>query len=106
MKEPSKEEHIDIDALRREISEADAADVVANHCYGLFELAAIHLSQAPPRLSQATLAIDALGAIVERCEGRLGQAEAELKEALNQLRLAFVQVSVLGDPPSDGEAAH
>lgn len=101
MREPPSEEPIDIDALRREISEADAADVVANHCYGLFELAAIHLSQAPPRLSQATLAIDALGAIVERCEGRLGRSETELREALSQLRLAFVQVSVLGDEPDE-----
>ena len=33
---------------------------MANHCYGLFELAAVYLSQQPPLLAQARLAIDAL----------------------------------------------
>ena len=49
--------------------------VVANHAYGLFELAAIHLSQQPPDLDQARLAVDALAAVVGGLAGRLGEAE-------------------------------
>jgi hypothetical protein len=76
------------------------AVVVANHAYGLFELAAIHLSEQPPRLDDAALAVDALGAVVEGLEGRLGEAEPSLRDALSQIRLAFVQIkgaAVAGD---------
>jgi hypothetical protein len=59
---------------------------------GLFELAAIHLSAEPTHLSEAALAIDALGTLVEGLEGRLGEAEPTLRDALSQIRLAFVQV--------------
>jgi hypothetical protein len=85
----------ELEELRRTLAETDPGEVIANHCFGLFELAAIHLSQSPPQLPQTTLAIDALSAILERCQGRLGLHEAELKDALHQLQLAFVQVSVL-----------
>ena len=61
---------VDVEAaLRAEINEArqrlasvPAAQVVANHAMGLFELAAIHLSQTPPKLSEATLATTTDGA--------------------------------------------
>ena len=66
---------------------------MANHAYGLFELAAIHLSQQPPQLDQARLAVDALAALVEGLAGRLGEAEPSLHDALAQIRLAFVQIS-------------
>jgi hypothetical protein len=38
------------------------------------------------------LAIDALAALVEGLEGRLGEAEPTLREAIDQLRMAFVKV--------------
>ncbi|MGC8465797.1 MAG: hypothetical protein ACP5O0_07680 [Acidimicrobiales bacterium] len=85
----------ELEELRRTLAQTEPSEIIANHCFGLFELAAIHLSQTPPQLAQATLAIDALSAIVERCQGRLGLHENELKDALHQLQLAFVQVSVL-----------
>ena len=66
--------------------------VIANHCYGLFELAAVYLSQAPPLLPQARLAIDALACLVDGLEGRLGEAEEPLTDGLSQLRLAYVQI--------------
>ncbi len=72
--------------------EADAASIVANHAMGLYELAALHLSQHDPDLGQASMAIDALGAIVDSLTGRLGEAEPTLRDALGQLRLGFVQV--------------
>ena len=65
---------------------------MANHCYGLFELAAVYLSQQPAMLDQARVAIDALGSLVTGLEGRLGEAEVPLKDGLSQLRLAYVQI--------------
>jgi len=92
-------------AIRDQLAKTPAAAVVANHCYGLFELAALHLSLQPPQLPEAQLAIDALAAVVEGLSGRLGEHESNLKEGLAQLRLAFVQIRAanLGtaDPPPD-----
>ena len=79
--------------IRRQLAEVPASQVVANHVMGLFELAAIHLSASPPILSEAALAIDAMGAIVEGVGAdRLGEAGPTLEDALAQIRMAFVQV--------------
>jgi hypothetical protein len=79
-------------AMRAELANSPVEVVVANHCYGLFELAAVYLSQQPAMLSQARLAIDALGCLLDGLEGRLGDAEQQLKDGLSQLRLAYVQI--------------
>ncbi len=79
-------------AMRAELVNSPVEVVVANHCYGLFELAAVYLSQQPPLLSQARLAIDALGCLVTGLEGRLGETEEQLRDGLSQLRLAYVQI--------------
>jgi hypothetical protein len=81
-----------MEELRLQLAETPAELVVANHCYGLFELAALHLSVQPPQLAQAQLAIDALGALVEGLAGRLGEPEQQLQDGLSQLRMAFVQI--------------
>jgi hypothetical protein len=78
--------------VRAQLAQVPAAQVVANHAMGCWELAAIHLSQQPPGFDEAQIAIDAFGALVEVLDGRLGPDEATLKDALAQLRLAFVQV--------------
>jgi hypothetical protein len=78
--------------MRQQLANSPAEVVVANHCYGLFELAAVYLSQSPPMLFQARLAIDGLGYLVDGLKGRLGESEPSLAEALSQLRLAFVQL--------------
>ena len=49
-----------VEALRQRLAEAPAETVLANHCYGLFELGAVYLSADPPLLGEARLAIDAL----------------------------------------------
>jgi hypothetical protein len=85
-----------------QLASTPAATVIANHCLGLFELAALHLSLTPPQLDQAALAIDALGAIVEHLEGRLEDDEPTLRDALAQLRLAFVQVRTVAPEGADG----
>jgi hypothetical protein len=88
----SAEAQAQVDAMRAQLANSPAEVVVANHCYGLFELAAIYLSQTPPMLFQARLAIDGLGYLLDGLKGRLGEAEPALNEALSQLRLAFVQL--------------
>ena len=88
--------------MRAELAAAPVEVVVANHCYGLFELAAVYLSQQPPLLDQARLAIDALGCLVDGLEGRLGEGERSLKEGLTNLRLAYVQIDGAQRAGADG----
>lgn len=88
--------------VREQLSQVPAAQVVANHAMGCWELAAIHLSAQPPKFEEAQVAIDAFGAIVAVLEGRLGPDEATLNDALAQLRLAFVQMKA---SYAEGEAA-
>ena len=96
----------ELDELRRQLAAAPAEVVVANHCYGVFELAAVYLSQTPPRLDGGRLAIDALGYLVEGMGDRLGEAAGALKEALAQIRLAYVQLDAAGHAaPGAGPAA-
>ena len=90
--------------VAKHLAAAPAEDVVANHCYGLFELAALHLSQQPPQLDKARLAIDSLGLLVDGLGDRLGQHAGALAEGLSQLRLAFVRIAAAG-PTTDGQAA-
>jgi hypothetical protein len=83
----------ELQAAREQLAQTPASLVVANHAIGLFQLAAIHLDRQPPNLEDARLAIDALSAIVDGLEGRLGEEEEALREARGQLQMAFVQVS-------------
>jgi len=94
-----------VDAMRAQLADTPAEVVVANHCYGLFELAAIYLSHSPPMLFQARLAIDGLGSLLEGLRGRLGEAEPSLHESLSQLRLAFVRLEGT-EGPEAGDSAN
>ena len=84
-------------AVRDQLASTPAALVVANHLMGLYELAAIHLSQQPANMDEASVAIDALGAVIEALPDRLGEAETTLRDALHQIRLAYVQVGQQAD---------
>jgi hypothetical protein len=100
--EPSPEEaEAAVNAMRAQLANTPADVVVANHCYGLFELAAIYLSQTPPMLFQARLPIDALGYLLDGLKGRLGEAEAALHDSLAQLRLVYVRLE--GSERTDAE---
>ena len=90
--------------MRAQLANTPAEVVVANHCYGLFELAAVYLSQTPPMLFQARLAIDGLGCLLDGLKGRLGEAEPSLLEALSQLRLAFVQLEGVERAAAESDA--
>lgn len=78
--------------VRRQLLEAPAAVVVTNHAMGIYELAAIHLTADTPKLAEASVAIDALAALLDGLPGRLGESEAMLREALAQLRAAYLEV--------------
>ncbi len=93
--EASEEE---LRALARELAETPVEDIIANHAYGLFELAALHLSQMPVNLVAARLAIDAMGALVDGLGDRLGGHAATLADGLTQLRLAYVRISEAATP--------
>ena len=85
---------------RAELASVQVADIVANHAVGLWQLALLHLLpdpedvdlEAEPRLPEAALAIDAFAALVEGLGQRMGQHHEALRDALAQLRLAYVQV--------------
>lgn len=81
-----------LDDVRRRLGEVPAEVVIVNHVMGLYELAAIHLSAAPPDLAGAALAIDAVACLVEGLDARLGEEASTLRDALANIRLAFVQI--------------
>ncbi len=89
--------------VREQLSSVPAAVVVANHAMGLYELAAIHLGAQPPKLEEASVAIDAFAALLGAVAGRLGPDEPALQDALSQLRLAFVQVKASVEAGTGGE---
>jgi hypothetical protein len=111
--ETADEEALDaeaqVEALRERLAQTPAETVIANHCYGLFELGAIYLSANPPLLPEARLAIDAFGFLVEGLAERLGEAGSPLRDALAQIRLGYVQVEAAqrsaqaaAEPPDGG----
>ena len=100
--------------LRDQLLATPVATIVANHVIGMWELAALHLGLSggpddpappPPNLDEARLALDAVAAVVEGLGERLAEHAPVLRDALAQLRLAYVQVMqvVAGDQP-DGDA--
>ncbi|HEX4982404.1 MAG TPA: hypothetical protein VFV63_11920 [Ilumatobacteraceae bacterium] len=88
-----------VDAAQQALREAQARlaalpveVVVTNHVMGLYELAAIHLAADPPDLRGSALAIDAVACLVEGLGERLGDDAPTMRDALANIRLAFVQV--------------
>lgn len=96
--------------VQRQILSAPAAQFVTNHVVGLYELAAIHLGQPQPDLEEARLAIDAMSAVLDSTEDRLGEDGQALRDALTQLQMVFVQVAAevratTADEPETEEAS-
>jgi hypothetical protein len=97
----SQEDYEELLRARAELAAIPVADIIANHAIGLQQLAVIHLIPDPgpdgsptePRLAEAGLAIDALGALVDALGDRLAPHHEALREAVTQLRLAFVELS-------------
>lgn len=80
------------------IAAAQAEVVVTNHVMGLFQLGAIHLGNTPPDLRSASLAIDAMGLLVEGLGERLGDETETMRDALANIRMAFVSLSSQASP--------
>jgi hypothetical protein len=81
--------------VRAELAATPVADIVANHAVGLWQLAVLHLTPEEgeiANLAEAALAIDAMAAIVDALGDRLGESAEALRDALAQLRVAYVQV--------------
>jgi hypothetical protein len=110
---PSPDEIAMAEELRRvraELAATPVADIIANHAVGLWQLAVLHLTPEEgeePRLDEASLAIDAMAGLVESLGDRFGPHAEPLRDALAQLRLAFVQVRGRGqgDPPPSTDPA-
>jgi hypothetical protein len=99
--EMTQEQYEELLRARAELASIPVADIIANHAIGLQQLAVLHLLPDPdlegtprePRLAEAGLAIDALGALVDTLGDRLAPHHDALREAVSQLRLAFVELS-------------
>lgn len=77
--------------VRAEIVAAPAEQIVANHLIGLYELASAHLSQPEPNFAAASLAIDSIAAVLTAAEGRLGESEEQLRQALVVVQTFYVR---------------
>lgn len=78
-------------AMQEQLLRTPAAVVVANHGIAMLELAALHLGQEPAHLADASVAIDALAGLLDAVGSRMGEHEAPLRQALHQLRMAFIE---------------
>ncbi|MCU1426973.1 MAG: hypothetical protein JWL83_973 [Actinomycetia bacterium] len=78
-------------------------DVVANHAFGLWQLALVYLGvatppddeglQPEPDLAAAGLVIDAVAALLDGIGPRLGPHEEPLRDALQQTQMIYVQIA-------------
>ena len=99
-REPTPEELEAALAEARAVLATPVLEHIGGHAMAFFELAALHLEREAatggdekPDLAEASLAIDAMAALVEGLGERLGPYRGGLEDALNQLRRAFVQLS-------------
>jgi hypothetical protein len=77
---------------RARLADVPPEVVVVNHVMGLYELGAIHLSSPTPDLPAASLAIDAMALLVDGLGDRLGDDAETMRDALANIRMAFVGV--------------
>ncbi|HZQ77117.1 MAG TPA: hypothetical protein VFE55_07290 [Acidimicrobiia bacterium] len=99
-REPTAEEIQAALAAARATLHTPVIEHIGGHAMALFELAALHLEreaatggEEKPDLAEASLAIDAMAALVEGLGERLEPYRHQLENAVNQLRMAFVQLS-------------
>jgi hypothetical protein len=99
-REPTEEEVQAALAEARRVLATPVIEHIGGHAMAMFELAALHLEreaatggQEKPDLAEAALAIDAMAALVEGLGDKLEPYRAQLEQAVNQLRMAYVQLS-------------
>jgi hypothetical protein len=99
-RQPTPEEVQAALAEARRVLQTPVIEHIGGHAMALFELAALHLEreaatggEEKPDLAEAALAIDAMAALVEGLGDKLQPYRGQLESALNQLRMAFVELS-------------
>jgi hypothetical protein len=99
-REPTEQEVQAALAEARRVLHTPVIEHIGGHAMAMFELAALHLEreaatggEEKPDLAESALAIDAMAALVEGLGEKLEPYRAQLEGALNQLRMAFVQLS-------------
>lgn len=99
-REPTPEELEAALAEARALLNTPVLEHIGGHVMAFFELAALHLEreaatggQEQPDMAETALAIDAMAALVEGLGEKLGPFQGQLENALNQLRMAFVERS-------------
>jgi hypothetical protein len=101
--EPTEEQRAAAEAelarIQEELAATPVAEIIANHAIGLWQLAVLHLTREDRDPEAAGLAIDGLAALVDGLGARLGPNEGPLRDALAQVRLAYVQVTGGNDTP-------
>jgi hypothetical protein len=111
--EPSPEEIEAIREIQARLSATPVEDVIANHAIGILQLAFVHLGVTAlpddagrrplPNLAAAGLAIDAVAFLVDGLGSRLGEYEADLRDALVQAQRLFVDIAdALGEGANEG----
>jgi hypothetical protein len=88
---------------RARLASVPAEVVVTNHVMGLYELGAIHLSSESPDLASASLAIDSMAMLVDGLGDRLGDDAQAMRDALANIRMAFVSVTSQTARPPAGD---
>jgi hypothetical protein len=89
--------------LHARLASTPVEDVIANHAFGLWQLALVYLGlatppdeqgrQPAPNLAAAGLVIDAVAALLDGVGGRLGPHEQTLRDALTQTQMAYVEIA-------------
>jgi len=113
---PSAEEIAALRDLHARLSSTPVEDVVANHVFGLWQLALVYLGvatppdeqgrQPMPNLPSAGLVIDAVAALLDGVGPRLGEHEQSLRDALTQTQMIYVQLAeALAQQPGGGGQA-
>ena len=100
---PSEDEIAALRELHARLAATPVPDVIVNHAIGIWQLALVHLgvvtppdeqgNRPAPDLAGAGLAIDALAALVDGLQERLGEGEQMLRDALQQAQMLFVEVA-------------
>lgn len=104
---PPSEAVADAEAFAQ-LAAMPAETLVAETAVSLANLAAMRLGRGPdgtasPDLAGARLLIDALAGVLESTTGRIGPVEPQLRQALAQLRLSYVNAS--GGSPAEPAAS-
>jgi hypothetical protein len=114
---PSPEEIQALRELHTRLASTPVEDVVANHAFGLWQLALVYLGvatppdeqgrQPMPNLPAASLVIDAVAALLDGVGDRLGPHAEALRDALTQTQMIYVQLAeaLAGAQSGQGEGS-